>query len=418
MKKCSPPSMKRTDRAYVRVGNRMFRDSLFIKAEENYLKAVDMNPELLEGYFNLGNAYVGQQKPNEAIDAFRKASNMLEAEKKPGRKLLRTGGGRCNLANEAPPKGKYYGTHPEFAEEVFRNLPLSSLLAWYRELGILTVSFDGWLYPASEQAQSVFRVLTDALGKRHVKIKLGERVRKLSRADDGAFLVRTDGWQYRADAVILSCGSIASLDKGSDEAGYALARQAGLRLVPVRPALVPLVIAKKPVSPWEGTRAHATASLLSGNEVLAAERGQIQFLKDALSGIAVFNLSMQALASLDAGRRTVIRLDLAPEEQIRALIPEKLLPSVISLSKSSDLPHALKCFDVRVTGSRPITQAQAASGGIDVRDIDPATMEAKMLPGLFLTGEMLDIVGHCGGFNLQFAFSTGILAGRAASRKA
>lgn len=362
---------------------------------------------------------------------------VLEAEKKPGRKLLRTGGGRCNLANEAPPKGKYYGTHPEFAEEVFRNLPLSSLLAWYRELGILTVSFDGWLYPASEQAQSVLRVLTDALGKRHVKIKLGERVRKLSRADDGAFLVRTDGWQYRADAVILSCGSIASLDKGSDEAGYALARQAGLRLVPVRPALVPLVIAKKPVSPWEGTRAHATASLLSGNEVLAAERGQIQFLKDALSGIAVFNLSMQALASLDAGRRTVIRLDLAPsykeeelrqflasrsglatEEQIRALIPEKLLPSVISLSKSSDLPHALKCFDVRVTGSRPITQAQAASGGIDVRDIDPATMEAKMLPGLFLTGEMLDIVGHCGGFNLQFAFSTGILAGRAASRKA
>ena len=340
---------------------------------------------------------------------------VLEAEKKPGRKLLRTGGGRCNLANEAPPKGKYYGTHPEFAEEVFRNLPLSSLLAWYRELGILTVSFDGWLYPASEQAQSVLRVLTDALGERHVKMKLGERVRKLSRADDGSFLVRTDGWQYRADAVI----------------------QAGLRLVPVRPALVPLVIAKKPVSPWEGTRAHATASLLSGNEVLAAERGQIQFLKDALSGIAVFNLSMQALASLDAGRRTVIRLDLAPsckeeelrqflagrsglapEEQIRALIPEKLLPSVISLSKSSDLPHALKCFDVRVTGSRPITQAQAASGGIDVRDIDPATMEAKMLPGLFLTGEMLDIVGHCGGFNLQFAFSTGILAGRAASRKA
>ncbi len=362
---------------------------------------------------------------------------VLETEKKPGRKLLRTGGGRCNLGNETSPEGKYYGTHPEFAGQVLRNLPLASLLAWYRELGILTVSFDGWLYPASEQAQSVLHVLTDALYERHVRIKLGERACRISRTDDDSFLVHTEGWQYRADAVILSCGSPASLDKSADRTGYALAAQAGLGFVPVRPALVPLVIAEKPVSPWEGTRAHATASLLSEHEVLTVEYGQVQFLKDALSGIAIFNLSMQALASLDAGRRTVIRLDLvpsykeeelrkfldgrkrlAPEEQIRALIPEKLIPSVISFSRHTDLPHALKCFDVRVSGSRPISQAQAASGGIDVRSIDPATLEARTLPELFLTGEMLDIVGHCGGYNLQFAFATGILAGRAASRKA
>lgn len=362
---------------------------------------------------------------------------VLEAEKKPGRKLLRTGGGRCNLANEADPAGKYFGACPEFAEDVLRIFPLSSLLAWYRELGILTVSFDGWLYPASEQAQSVLRVLTDALSANHVKLKLGERVRKLARTKDGSFLVSTDSWQYRADAVILACGSPASLDGAATGSSYDLAVQAGLKLIPVRPALVPLLIADKPASPWEGTRVHAKAFLISENEILAGEFGQVQLLKDALSGIAIFNLSMRALASIRGGRQTRIRLDLAPsykeeelrrflagrsglapEEQIRALIPEKLIPSVVRFSRQSDLSHALKCFDVRVTGSRPLSQAQAASGGVDVKDISPLTLEAEPCPGLFLTGEMLDVVGCCGGYNLQFAFTTGIVAGRAAALKA
>ena len=371
---------------------------------------------------------------------------VLEREKKPASKLLRTGNGRCNLANASDLPGRYEGSDAGFAEAVTDAHPLQELLSFFSDLGIPTRSFSGWYYPASEEAHAVSGALLARASSLGVRIRLSESARALKRLPDGRFEVRTDTWSYRSDAVIVSTGSPAGLPAGTDDSS-GLLHAFSLPSEPFSPALVPLRTDHSLCAGWAGARARAQAALLVDGRDVQAESGQIQFGRKGLSGIPVFNLSIRAGWALSEGRRTAVRLDLLdglPDRQalvlrlaelsaeaeahrpgaenrlrlfLNGLIPERLASVLVREAHPlTALPQLLGGWTIPVVGTGSLPESQAARGGIRTSAVCPDTMMVRTVPGLYLTGELLEPVGHCGGFNLTFAWISGILAGKAAAR--
>lgn len=361
---------------------------------------------------------------------------VLEAGKRPGMKLLRTGNGRCNFTNLGGRTGAYNGRDPGFALSVLRRFPPEAVVDFFSGIGILPLDQNGWIYPMSGEAQSVVSALLAEARNRRVKVKTNEKVTEVIR-QGAVFIVRTESWSYESDSVILSAGSSASLP---DNQSFPLpSLPVPLQSVPFRPALVPLLTRGCPTAEWAGARVHSKAVLYADKEEIGREEGQIQFTKDGISGIPVFDLSGAANLAREKGRHVLICLDLVPsltEEDIRAYIlsadqqiksdPARLLNAFLPLRLSGALlkmyrgnaeeaASHLKCLPLTVTGSRTLKEAQVAGGGISTEEIDPGTMEVRRCPGLFITGEALDIDARCGGWNLQFAWSSGLLAGKAAS---
>ena len=311
---------------------------------------------------------------------------------------------------------------------------------------------DGYVYPRSLQASSVAEAL--ALEAEHlgVSVLCGCRVTAI-RDEDGGFAVETeDGGVRRAGKVILAAGSKAASSTGSDGSGYELARSLGHRIVKPLPALVQLVCRGKIFKQLAGIRAEARVVLLAGGRPVGEDRGELQLTDYGISGIPVFQVSRFASVALDRGEAVEAVLDFLPdwsgeeteefladrrrrldyrpgEKFLSGLLPEKLgrvLMSAAGISltdpagqiperKLSRLAGQLKGFRVEVTGTRSFDSAQICCGGVSAGEIDPASMESRLHPGLHLTGELVDVDGICGGYNLQWAWSTGILAGRSAA---
>lgn len=368
------------------------------------------------------------------------AVTVLEAEKKPAEKLRKTGNGKCNLMHFGQPDGAYFGTDPSFAEEVYRALPEESLLSFLLDCGIPVKNRGGLGYPWSEQAQGVSECLIRAARKRDAKIRTNTAVTGIEREKEG-FRVFTADWSYPADRVILACGSPASLSGTASSGPLFLAEAAGIPVKPFYAALVPLRTEDLRLREWAGVRHDGCARLLADGELIRSETGQIQFTDSGISGIAVFNLSLPAAPLLSEGKKVELELDLFPEEHadgirellnrllpegeerdekaLSGLLPERMIPwaaSLLQTEGASGLSSELKRLHFRISGTGGISRAQVCGGGVLTGGIVPQTMESVSCPGLSVTGEMLDVTGVCGGWNLGFAFRTGILAGRAAAR--
>ena len=372
---------------------------------------------------------------------------VLEAMNKPGTKLLRTGSGKCNYTHTGPVGASYRGRQPSFANEVLANFSAEDTIAFFKNIGIYPLEKEHWVYPHSEQATSVLACLTSQLHRLHVKLKTREIVTDIIRHTSGGalFTVRTKTWQYEGDAVIVSTGSCASV--GETFPGLSLLQPFSLDIAPFHPALTYLLVPDhKKTAAWAGVRARAQASLCreSGkkSKLLWQENGQIQFTSRGISGIPVFDMSSLAYKELSRGEKLCVLLDFFPEaeerelvsflenvqlhatkknikELLTGLIPEKLIPCLCDskMEKISDLAHAVKRCAVPVTGTGPLEASQCAGGGVAANAVDPGTLMVKEVPGLFVTGEMIDIDGICGGWNLQFAWATGFLAGKASAVK-
>ena len=367
---------------------------------------------------------------------------ILEKEEKLGRKLLATGNGRCNLSNVGPTEGSYRGSDPAFAGKVLKEFSVRDTLAFFRELGLYTTVESERVYPYSGLAETVLHVLLRELSRLNVRMKCGEEV--LSAGKDAAgFHVQTRTWEYAADALILACGTSASLTKRQlPSNGLALAVSFGHAAAAMLPSLVPLKVAEAGKLAFGGVRISGSVAVYAGGHKLASDTGQLQFTENGISGIPVFNVSGPAGRALREGRRVTAVLDLLPEvpeertesflrhlagenplpEALRGLFPERLVRAVLRSfdGREPSLPELsrkLKAFPLTVTGTAGEERAQVLSGGILTREVFPETCESRLVPGLYLTGEMLDIDGICGGFNLQFAWSTGSLAGRAAGKQ-
>lgn len=362
---------------------------------------------------------------------------LLEKENKLGKKILASGGGRCNLTNTGDPTGEYRGHDPSFAASVLQRFSVEETLSLFESLGLLMTDHDHWIYPYSEQSHSVLRLLMNACASADVKIKTGEKVIALKQQADGTFLAETETWHYEAEAVILCGGTSASEVTSADNSVTEIARHFQHTILPYLPALTYLKSQSPLCRSWGGVRCQGRVTLSIDDKPFISKEGQLQLIDGGVSGIPVFQVSRYAAEALNQKKNVSVTLDFLPpfdDTALRAVyergmalshekgvflagyFPEKLAQVMKNhVATAEDFVTIVKhCrLDISETGS--LKNAQVASGGVATDDIDARTCESKKVKNLFICGEMLDIDGDCGGWNLQFAWSTGALAGKAAA---
>lgn len=372
------------------------------------------------------------------------AVTVLEHNEKTGKKILATGNGRCNLTNLYQDASCYHSQERNLAWEVLEQFDVQKTIRFFSELGIYTKNKNGGLYPSSMQASSVQELLEMEARYQKVKIKCREHVtgiQVLQEAAKPVFQVKTETWSYEADAVILACGSKASAIEGADGSGYTLAKSLGLKVIKPLPALVPLKGKGTYFTKWAGTRVEGKVILKAGAQILDTAEGELQLTDYGISGIPVFQLSSQTARLLDSGVPVSAELDFLPDfdekgleeflkrrenacpyktqrELLTGLLPKKLA-DVLSEGKTDrkTLVQRIKRFAVEIKGTKAFDMAQVCSGGVSLTEINPKTMECRKIPGIYLAGELLDTDGICGGYNLQWAWSSGACAGYAASKR-
>lgn len=397
-----------------------------------------------------------------AIAAARKKSRVLIIEHKDraGRKIAATGNGKCNYTNLVQRPECYRSEDADFPMRVLSCFGLNDTITFFEELGIVPKERDGYLYPYSEQASSVVQVLLMECERLNISIIYNMKVVRIDKpsARAGEFTVYAADVSepgkeagYRAGRVILATGGCASPKLGSDGSGYRLAKSLGHSIIKPLPALVQLKSDEKYLKAVSGVRVIAHASAMSQGRSFAEEIGEIIFTDYGISGIPIMQISRFAAKKLDAGKEVSLELDFMPDasyEDVKELLDKRLKRgrskslkqmmvgflnnklSVVILKQAHLNPEAdcaklslkdmerlaltIKQFGMRITDTNSFDNAQATAGGIPTREIDDKTMESKIVKGLYIAGELIDVDGTCGGYNLQWAWSTGYLAGSAA----
>lgn len=380
---------------------------------------------------------------------------ILEKNERIGKKLLATGNGKCNLSNLDFSYDYYRSENPERLSSILNQFTVSDTLEFFQQLGLMTKEKNGYLYPECEQAAVVLDVLRYGLERYGVDICTECQAVRLEKQGK-VFLVHTqkeDGhFIYEFDRMILACGSRAGLKNPADENGMKLAASLGLKKTPFLPALVQLRCKESFFKALSGVRVHAKVSLLIDKSIYQ-EAGELQLTDYGISGIPVFQLSRYAAKALTTQKQLSGRLDFLPKisnEQWESMILErkkllgeeaaeqfftgtvhkKIIAVVIkeagisAKTKINELPikkllwaaGLFKQLSITVTAANPFQQAQVCAGGILLTEVTDQ-LEAKKQKGLYLTGELLDVDGRCGGYNLQWAWSSGNIAGNAASRQ-
>ncbi len=361
---------------------------------------------------------------------------LLERMDRPGKKLLATGNGRCNLMNS---QGLRYPQGRAFAADVLRHMPYQKQMAFWRYLGVfLREEEDGRVYPVTGQASTVLDALRLPVQEWIVP---SHQVRTISKRAEGWHAACDEG-SFAAKHILIATGGCSQSKLGSDGSGIRLLEQLGYPSAPCRPALTQLETEKEPVRGLEGIRVRAQVHVLADGRRVHSENGEVLFTAYGLSGISI----MQC-ASYAYGPRSVISLDFSAPlglertellqelEQRKDLIHDappfrlltgflvpRLAQAVCRQAKISDrgplrktdlnrLMDTLCDYRVPVTKLRGFDASQVTRGGIATDDFRSDTLESRRHPGLFAAGEVLDVDGDCGGFNLMFAFASGILAG-------
>ena len=388
-----------------------------------------------------------------ALSAVRagKSAAVLEAAGRAGRKILASGNGRCNLCNRGTPR--YFGG-AGLAKSVLTRWPVPSLLRFFSELGLATYEEEGGrVYPSCGQAAAVLDVLRGALEWSGTPVFCDTKAESIAREAAG-FFVRAGDQVWRASSVVIACGGMAGGRLGHDGGAYRLLTALGHTLLSPRPALSPLVAEKNAVKGLSGLRLPAQLTLCRGREPVSAACGEALFTDYGVSGVCAMQLSRAADEILRSGRQATLFMDFSPMlglapriyDRVPALDPEKNAAAVLSClreragrlpdemllrgllprllrEKLQGLPlpqlaKALCAYEVPLVGVKGFESAQVTAGGLDTREFDENTLESRLCPGLFAAGEMLDVDGDCGGFNLQFAFASGLIAGEEAARAA
>ena len=377
---------------------------------------------------------------------------LLEGSGKLGRKILISGNGRCNLTNRAADDLRHYhGTHPRFVRSALDQFRLEETLAFFADLGIeFREEKRQRLFPVSDQAQSVVDLLADRMRCLGVRVETNAKVVGMDRASGSTrFELRdAEGRCYTSGRIIMASGGVSLARLGADRSGMDLAVAMGHQLTDLKPGLVPLISPEKYVARMQGVkvRAEVRVTLKGGRE--AVDTDDLLFAKYGVSGFAILNLSARLVPELGA-KHAVLRVNFFPgrsPEAISQLLKERwqrhphrslelsfagLLSSklvrplldhlgfdaaqrVDQLGKGArwQLAQSLTNWPIAVSGPRPFDYAEVTIGGVCTEDINPDTLESFLVPGLYFAGEMVDIHADLGGFNFQWAWASGVLAGR------
>ncbi len=370
---------------------------------------------------------------------------ILEHKEMPGKKILATGNGRCNFTNLVQGCDCYRGSAPAFVLPALEQFSAENTKAFFEELGILSTDRNGYCYPRTMQASCIRNALLLALKTNHISVFCDVGIRRIHKTSDG-FRIETKTGDYLTKTCVLAAGGMAFPKSGSDGSGYIYAKQLGHTCVEPLPALVPLLADASWLKQTAGVRAEASVHLYVDGEDVDTDTGEVQFTDYGISGIPVFQISRHASRALSEDKCVEAVLDLLPEysqaqavdwlqaqikrknktcgikEILAGVVNEKLAQMISEAVKASgavtakDLARSLKCVRLPITGTKGFMQAQVTAGGIRTEEVCPETMESKLVNGLYFAGEILDIDGKCGGYNLQWAWSSGYCAGSHAGK--
>lgn len=365
---------------------------------------------------------------------------ILERNEECGKKILATGNGRCNYWNTDQDLNHYESSTNYLIKELINEKTEKEVLDFFDKLGIIPKIKNGYYYPISNQAVSIRNALIEECIDSFVKIHTNYLVKSIE-LKNNKFIINND---EVFDKIIISTGSFASPKTGSDGMGYNFLRQLGHTIIKPLPSLVQLNTKYYPfLKEWKGIRSDVEVTLLEDGKEIKKQTGEIQLTDYGISGICVFNLSNEVSRGLYNNKKEEVLINFLPElteEQLidllsgkrnirrvlTGILNNKLIEIVLNLNnlkkldkyndlseeKKKEFLDTLLRFKVEIESTKSFNESQVSSGGVSLEEINLNTMESKLVNNLYITGELLDITGECGGYNLGIAWRTGIIAGK------
>lgn len=378
-------------------------------------------------------------------------TSIIEHTARIGTKLLQTGNGKCNFTNLNMDASMYQNADTEWVMKVIRKFDVEAVLKFFKDIGVYYKEKNGYVYPLSMTAASLQNALKLELENRKVRVHTDTAVKsivKLNKPSYTGFCIECEGIDYIADTVIIATGSKASPKTGSDGSGYELAKQLGVKIIKPLPALVQLVGEDKNICRIAaGVRGYGRIELYVDGKKLSEDIGEIQYTDYGISGIPVFQVSRYAVRALDQKKNVQAFIDMLPdigkeeidyivtqriinegfktvEQFFEGMLNKKLVAMVcrrcnvdvgvktasLDSKELSGLLWNMKHFNIHITGSKGFENGQICQGGVALNEVSSDDMQSLKVGGLFFAGEILDVDGRCGGYNLQWAWSSGWLA--------
>ena len=370
---------------------------------------------------------------------------VLEKNSSPLKKLLMTGNGKCNYFNEVYSTKNYHSKNIDIVNEIISDKNISKAKDFIDSIGIIPKIKNGYYYPVSNQAITIKNALLKEAELKGIEIICNSEVLDVQK--ENKFIIKCTNKEYECDKLIIAMGSKAYPKTGSDGLGYKLLEEFGHTIIKPLPALVGLVSDFKYSKDLSGVRTDAYLELFEDDKYLASETGELQFTNYGISGICTFNLSNYVTRGLEEGRKEVIKVNLVPfidtlitpwlekyskeqsgknlTELLEGFLNYKIVNVILKLSNLdgkryyNDLTNKeklilvknLRSLKINITGTNSFENAQICNGGVSLEEINPETMESKIINDLYITGELLDMNGNCGGYNLTTCWISGLLAG-------
>ena len=388
-----------------------------------------------------------------AIVSARRGKKVLLFEKnnKVGKKLLATGNGKCNITNQRPTLERFYSQNPKFIAQIFEGYNYQSIKQFFKSIGLeLIEAKEGKVFPMSLQASSVVELLHAECEQLGVKILLETEVKSIKRTEHGYRVTHSKGAE-QVNSIVLATGHLSAPQLGGVDTGISFAQKLGHRVIKSFPTLVQLTSPIKNLERIAGVKVESRVSLKRKNKIEVQKQGDVLFTSYGISGLAILDISRFVMEELIHTPTVILEIDLMPKmsrEQLfsmmkkslvkksskplelwmQGFINKKLIQAILeplklqnktvgsissNVKELEKIVDKIKTFKFTVNGSRGYKGAEVATGGIDTKEINPRTMESKKYKGLYFTGEVLDVDGDRGGFNLYFAWVCGLRAGEA-----
>ena len=346
---------------------------------------------------------------------------ILERNNICGKKLLITGSGRCNYFNSDFTTSHFNSSNRKLLESIINDKSKDEVLDFFNSIGIIPTIKEGYYYPYSNQASSIKNALEQEAINSNVEIIYNTYVKDIVK-NNNEFIITTDNKTYNCEKVVVATGSKAYKKTGSEGNLYEVLKKLGHNIIKPLPALVQLKAEEKYLKEWKNIRTKATLRLYENNNFIKEEKGEVQLTDYGISGICTMNLSSIVARSLDQGKKIDIEINFYNELNSMNYKLANLLIKLSNIninSKWSNLKKEEKVslakniisHKLNIIGTNSFDTSQTCSGGVALFEVNLDTMESKIIDGLYLIGEILDVDGECGGYNLGFCFITGIKAG-------
>lgn len=382
-----------------------------------------------------------------AITAARNGKDvtLIERNNKCGKKILITGNGRCNFWNTDEDLSHFHSSNSNLLKEFITDERKNSILKFFDSLGLAYKTKNGYYYPFSNQAFTIENALLSECKKLNVKIINDITVEKIIKKD--CFIINPDKEKIKAKNIIIATGSKAAPKTGSDGLGYELAKSLGHNIITPLPSLVQLKADEPYFKNWSGIRTDVKVNLLIDHKYIKSETGEIQLTNYGLSGICIFNLSGKAAKALNQNKNVIISINFIPfasnpktflqnlnknsyhktiSELLEGILHYKLVDIILKKAhlkrdlllttltdnELNNLIKTLTDFQIKILDTHTLDHAQVCSGGIPLTEINSKTLESLKVKNLYFTGEIIDIDGDCGGYNLGWAWMSGIIVGK------